>query len=64
MLRDCDSLKALEIIQIWQCGQCKNVPNVDDLLFCHFPSRPWCMFDYPKLGALLNLSIQLPTVIG
>ena len=38
MFRNCDRLKALEIIQIWHCTECNNVPDVEDLLFCHFPS--------------------------
>ena len=38
MLGSCDSLKAVEIIQTFNCDECKNVSNVNDLLFSHFPS--------------------------
>ena len=38
MLGSCDSLKAVEIIQTFNCDECENVLNVNDLLFSHFPS--------------------------
>ena len=40
MLGNCDSLKALEVMQylILNCEVCLNVPSAIDLLLCHFPS--------------------------
>ena len=40
MLRNCGSLKALEIIEKFdcKCKGCQNVHSVNDLLFSHFPS--------------------------
>ena len=40
MLRNCVSLKALEIIEKFdcKCKGCQNVHSVNDLLFSHFPS--------------------------
>ena len=40
MLGNCDSLKALEVMQylILDCEVCLNVPSAIDLLLCHFPS--------------------------
>ena len=48
MLRRCDNLKALEIVQHY-CTDCGDALNVEDLLFSHFPvlacvrlSLVWC----------------------
>ena len=38
MLRNCDSIKALEVIQTFNCVECQHVSSVNDLLFSHFPS--------------------------
>ena len=38
MLENFDSLKALEIVQTFNCDECQNVSSVNDLLFSHFPS--------------------------
>ena len=38
MLGKCGSLKALEIIQKFNCEECINVRSVNNLLFSHFPS--------------------------
>ena len=38
MLGNFDSLKALEIIQTFNCDECQNVSSVNDVLFSHFAS--------------------------
>ena len=49
MLGKCGSLKALEIIEKFNCEECINVCSVSNLLFSHFPSlvyvrlsQVWC----------------------
>ena len=38
ILRRCESLQALEIVQPPRCVECEKSPFVEDLLFAHFPS--------------------------
>ena len=57
MFRKCDRLKALEIIQIWHCKECDNVPNVEDLLFCHFPSLVFVRLSQVQCTAAMKYAI-------
>ena len=57
MLRSCDSLKALEMIRSWLCLSCENIPNVEDLLFSHFPSLAYVRLAHVQCTTALKYAI-------
>ena len=63
MFRNCHRLKALEIIQSRHCEECHNVPNVEDLLFCHMSSLVFVRLSQVWCTAAMKY-MQLPTVTG
>ena len=54
MLGNCDSLKALEIIQTFNCDECENVSSVNDLLFSHFPSLVYVRLSHVQCTTALD----------
>ena len=57
MLRNCVSLKALEIIHNTFCEECQNVPSVNDLLFSHFPSLVYVRLSQARCTTALKYTI-------
>ena len=58
MLGNCDSLKALEIMQtLFCCDECENVSSVDCFLFSHFPSLVYVRLSQFKCTTAFDYTI-------
>ena len=57
MLRSCDNLKALEMIQSWLCVSCEEIHSIEDLLFSHFPSLVYVRLVHVQCTTALKYTI-------
>ena len=57
MLENFDSLKALELVQTFNCDECQNVSSVNDLLFSHFPSLVYVRLSQLKCTTAFEYTI-------